>query len=140
MWISDGIRLVSADGVTIPEFSELPYRGYAINIPVGFDGWVFIPFTCMKIHCADAANGGSQINFDAVFDMPSFCGTAIGDEETFAILEIDNLFLSSAELPEIEEEPSDDDDEQESTADVSVLAYAAAAITGLGALVVAKKR
>lgn len=39
--------------------------------------------------------------------------------------------------------PSDDagnDDEQESTADVSVIAYAAVAITGLGALVIGKRK
>ena len=99
MWVADGIKLVSADGVVAPATGELTYRGVGAIIPAGFDGWLFIPFTCMKIHCADEANGGSKVNFDAIFDLPSFCGSGISEnEDAFAILEIDNVFLSSADL------------------------------------------
>ncbi|MBR3751331.1 MAG: hypothetical protein IKK58_06105 [Clostridia bacterium] len=129
VWGMEGVKLVSSEGIVDATGYSVPSRRYGIEIPGGFEGWVFIPFAAMKIQHADA--GLNQDNYAAKFECPHFTGTAKDDGQV-AVLEIDNVFLSSDELVMNESERP--------TADVSVIAYAAMAITGLGALLVAKKR
>ena len=131
VWGMEGVKLVSSEGIVDATGYSVPSRRYGIEIPGGFEGWIFVPFTVMKIQHADA--GLNQDNYAAKFEAPWFTGTAKDDGQV-AVLEIDNVFLSGDELVMNESEPVNP------TADVSVIAYAAMAITGLGALVVAKKR
>ncbi|MBR3750392.1 MAG: hypothetical protein IKK58_01330 [Clostridia bacterium] len=92
----------------------------AIELPSGFKGWVYIPFDQYEIN----DESGSGAKFDnanqgvaaASFAISSATNVTFGGE----------FYAYSGEM--------------NSTADVSVLAYAAVALTGLGALVVAKKR
>ncbi len=107
----------------------------AIEIPAGFEGWVLVPFDIFVI------NDGSYS--DVGFDYEQYGVAAI----SFAVASATEITYGgdfyAYDVVEAGDQPGDDnnnDDEQESTADISVIAYAAAAITGLGALVVAKKR
>ena len=139
MWITDGIKLVSANGIADAACSEVTYRGYGVDIPGGFDGWLFIPFSVFKIKQESFNQGEDYPNYLAKFEVPYFVGTAYGDGS--AVLEIDNLFLSSAEL--IVTEPGDEpggDDPIQGTADISTIAFALAAVVGSGALIIRKKR
>ena len=48
IWNGEGTKLVSVDGgVVDAEMVDIGaiYRGQAVSVPAGFDGWVFIPFT-----------------------------------------------------------------------------------------------
>ena len=138
-WILDGIKLVSSNGFADAAGTEVTYRGYGINIPAGFDGWLFVPFTAMKIKQESFNQGEDYPNYLAKFEAPHFVGTAQG--EGSAVLEIDNLFLSSAEL--IVTEPGDEpggNDPIQGTADISTIAFALAAVVGSGALIIRKKR
>lgn len=140
----NGTYYTVVDGVV----SELTTDEYgAITFEAGFKGYFLIPFA------SHSKGSWSQTpTSDAVFNaasdyiaisMSSFDAAqgsvVIDDYLLYGTSEMEGVTV--ADLNEPSDEPTDDNnDEQESTADVSVIAYAAAAITGLGALVVAKKR
>ena len=112
----------------------------AIDIPADFKGWVLVPFDIFVI------NDGSYS--DTPFDYEQYGVASI----SFAVASATEItyggdfyaYELAEDTPSDEpsDNPSDDnnDDEQESTADISVIAYAVAAISGLGALVVAKRK
>ncbi|MBR3751330.1 MAG: hypothetical protein IKK58_06100 [Clostridia bacterium] len=97
IWKGDGTVLVGVDGEIVDaEMVSISaiYRGQAVSIPAGFDGWVFIPFTAMRpYHNADVTEPSNAL---CVFEQLEFCGTCVEGEEEFAILEIDNLFLAES--------------------------------------------
>lgn len=133
----DPIVLVGADGV--PMKAKLVYSGwnrYTIHIPANFDGYVIVPtsrFTDDNTEgSAGSWNAGALAGHGYIWGFPIFVQTC---GEYNATLNIDDIYYvcASDSLPNWGELPT-------ATADVSVIAYAAAAITGLGALVIAKKR
>lgn len=130
MAVGEQYALVDMDGNVVNEDTvETPFGAQGgVVIPADFEGYVYIPFGMYFL------NGGTDA-FDAAGGVatPIY---ALGVE--VVDLTIGEFFAWSGELPQ--ESADNNDDEQESTADVSVIAYAAAAIAGLGALVVAKKR
>ena len=97
IWDGTGIKLVSVDGgIVDAEMVDINaiYRGQAISIPAGFDGWVFVPFTVFRpFH--DSSWASDKTNDQCVFESLEFCGTCVEGEEDFAILEIDNMFLAA---------------------------------------------
>ena len=91
-----------------------------IEIPAGFEGWVYIGFD----QYVPNDGTGSEVPFDS-----ENYGVAAA---SFAFYNISSI-THGGEFYAYSSEVTD-------TADISVIAYAVAAITGLGALVVAKKR
>ncbi len=128
MSVDADVKLVEADGNVIDDVTvATPFGGQGgVIIPAGFEGYVYVPFAAYIL------NGGSD-----AFDAAGGVATPIYALGTDVVNLTIGEFL--AYTGEVTGAPAGDD-EQESTADISVIAYAAAAITGLGALVVAKKR
>ena len=132
LFVADGCKLVSAaNGVQDATYTDISatYRGNAVDIPAGFDGYLFIPFSSMRAFNDDTVTGAT--NALCMIKDIHFAGTC---NNTPTILEIDNLCLAA----DLTVDPNLDGGQD--TADLSVIAYAAAAITGCGALVVARKR
>lgn len=122
------VVLVSADGKmsNASEKAAGNYRNWGVVIPAGFTGWVFFPFARTN----ELGNGNYLSN--TVFYMEYQVGSAFD----FTINRV-----ALADTMELAQGAGDlDGFESKDTADFSVIAYAVAAITGCGALVVAKKR
>ena len=98
-----------------------------VVIPAGFKGYLYLPFDALSASL-DGVSSLRYIGFDVRWDNQA--GDAFETEETSGYY----IFDSAMVVDEIKEIESND------TADVSVIAYAAASIMALGALVVAKKR
>ncbi|MDD6205003.1 MAG: hypothetical protein PUC05_08440 [Firmicutes bacterium] len=125
--------LIAIDGtkevVTAPVQTN-PYSGAVVHssftIPAGFEGFVCVPFSATQvIWGTDVMNANVQI-------------TGFGWMGTNSKLEFDNIFVYGANVTESNANLILD--AIQDTADLSVIAYAVAAITGCGALVVARKR
>ena len=100
-----------------------------LTLPAGFEGFVLIPLANMQQSWSSNMLDNSTASF-----------TGFGWQNSAINVSIDNIFFYGAnvngncEAADLLGEGATD------SADVSVIAYAAAAIVGLGALVVAKKR
>ena len=122
------VVLVSADGKmsNASEKAAGNYRNWGVVIPAGFTGWVFFPFARTN----ELGNGNYLSN--TVFYMEYQAGSAFDFTiNRVALADTMELVQGAGDL---------DGFESKDTADFSVIAYAVAAITGCGALVVAKKR
>ncbi|MBR3750894.1 MAG: hypothetical protein IKK58_03900 [Clostridia bacterium] len=133
----DPIVLVGADGVAMKaKLVRSAWSRYTIHIPANFDGFVIVPTSRFTDSNAEGSTGswnaGALANHGYIWYFPLFVETC---GEYDATLNIEDIYYVCAtdSLPDWGELPT-------ATADVSVIAYAVAAITGLGALVVAKKR
>lgn len=145
--------LVAKDGtttyVTAPENFH-PYTGEMVQsyfqVPVDFEGYIFVPFasTC-KLWSALTDTMTDSMTFKAVGWMGS---TDIVDEDGLIfdnfffygnIDEVDADLIAVGEEPTTEPTPAPTEPPTE-TADVSVIAYAMAAIAGCGALAIRKRR
>lgn len=103
----------------------------ALMVDVDSEGYILVPFASLS-DAWGAIIPGEKITPSAM-DYFSMCISAVDGSNGGALI-IDDVFAYGTSAMEGETlEVSD-------TADVSVIAYAAMAITGLGALVVAKKR
>ena len=131
LWKDEGCMLASeSTGIVNAGYEDIGniYRGKAVTIPANFDGWLFIPFSSLRIS-VDENVTGDRTNDRCIMSAIRFCGINSNDKD--AVLEIDDFCLTAEDLVADGNKP---------TADFSVIAYAVAAITGCGALVVAKKR
>ena len=125
--------LISLDGtkevVTAPEQTN-PYSGAVVHssftVPGGFTGFICLPFSSMQLSWgSDMMNSNVQV-------------TGFGWMGATDNMEFDNIFVYGANVTE--NNANLILDAIQDTADLSVIAYALAAITGCGALVVARKR
>lgn len=105
-------------------------RGY-VTIPSGKTVWIVIPFTGVNVpnFASQSADGGLKLRDDIYESWTTGDGCVTFVEGSTTPLHFGGMSLTLSAV-----EGSTD------SADVSVIAYAVAAITGLGALVVAKKR
>lgn len=114
--------LVATDGskptVTTGEGGMGGNSKAAVIVPAGFKGFIYWPLSAYSGDVANAEKLNIDIRFGAWSPLPN---EPAGDIY---------YVLDSAQFV----------DDITTTADISVIAYAVAAITGLGALVVAKKR
>ena len=123
------IVLIAADGTRSngTEKTAGNGRGTGVAIPAGFTGWVFFPTARM--------NGLGE---GCYFKNTCFYMDYDTENTPFTFL-VNRVAL--ADTMELAQGAGDlDGFESTDTADFSVIAYAVAAITGCGALVVAKKR
>jgi hypothetical protein len=122
--------LVGTDG-SKPAINTADGGGMAANsaliIPVGFKGYAYFPFANLTIEAPANWNRPAFTGFENIKNIEFDIRCSLDDHAAFAGTDyvIDSLSIA---------------DEVTETADVSVIAYAVMAITGLGALVVAKKR
>lgn len=121
------IVLIAADGTRSngTEKTAGNGRGTGVAIPAGFTGWVFFPIARM--------NGLTE---GCYFKNTSFYMDYTAEPFTFLVNRV--ALADTMEL--VQGEGDLDGFESTDTAEFSVIAYAVAAITGCGALVVAKKR
>ncbi len=166
LYNTDGTEATDVTYSIQDKFSNGQNRGY-LNIPAGKTVWVVVPMTATNIPLfeADAENGAlslpadqnwtgiedymnmylhayqTTLNWAPVVDQPS---DDVTDEPSDDVTDEPSADVTDEPSDDVTEAPSDDagenPDDSTDTADLSVIAYAAAAITGLGALVVAKKR
>lgn len=108
--------------------------GRYVVIPAGFEGWVLFSLAADKLQrdpwngFTDPADMGALVKFD--IDARVMRSAAAAES-----YEIDSILLTSsaADLPQAEEEGGN-------TADMPMLAYALAAVTGLSGLVALRKK
>lgn len=121
------VILETADGTVTVVKTEL-HSGFGqgvFTVPAEFEGYVYIPFTTF------AQNGLLDTVFDYENKQPATFIYAIGDGVPVTYGEF--YAYSGTYTPDNSGEPSD-------TADVSTIAYAVAAIAGLGSLTVLRKK
>lgn len=139
----DPIWLIDAETALVKnaKINTDPYRNTVI-IPGGFDGYLVLPTSRIATAMTWTNNepdgpatvgnwnSGELAGFVYFWQWFTYFQQT-GDSA--ATIEVMDMYIVNDTLPTLA-------DEDYATADVSVIAYAVAAITGLGALVVAKKR
>ncbi len=98
------------------------YRGYAVKIPAGFDGWLFIPFSSLRLN-NDEDVEGEKTNDRCIMDYIHFSGANTNEED--GVLEIDDFCLTSEELAADAEAPTPGETEDTTPAPVQSEAPAA---------------
>lgn len=113
------IYLITSDGkVAAEEVGHTDGHGNVAIVPANFDGWVFYPMARMN-------NGAATVM--------SFQFTGNCDEGVEYSVQIDNFAYAKDLKVKTDEQPAP-------TADVSIIMYAVAAVTGCGALAIRKKK
>ena len=92
-------------GIYNAEYEDINaiYRGYAVKIPAGFDGWLFIPFSSLRLN-NDEKVEGEKTNDRCIMDYIHFSGANTNEED--GILEIDDFCLTSEDLAADAEAPT----------------------------------
>jgi len=137
VWIGAGyfINSNSAAYYTIENgnINSLTFNSDGIlEIQPGFKGYILFPWTSFGSDLWGGATPATDISYNTT-DSIAFYTSTIRPESGESFI-VDNILLYGS--AEMEGEVF----EMEETADISVIAYAAMAITGLGALVISKRR
>lgn len=113
---NEGCFLASESvGIYNAEYEDISatYRGYAVKIPAGFDGWLFIPFSSLRLHIDEKVEG-EKTNDRCIMPYIHFSGANTNEEE--GVLEIDDFCLTPEELAADAEAPTPGETEATTTA------------------------